>query len=78
MSGHRRFNNGWLGRHADLTRKRWRPMFAGALVPTLLHLILTFKIPESPRWPSIQRPAGRGTALGRRRFEGDGLVQSRM
>ena len=26
-------------------------MFAGALVPTLLHLLLTFKIPESPRWP---------------------------
>ena len=26
-------------------------MFAGALVPTLLHLMLTFKIPESPRWP---------------------------
>ena len=34
--------------------RRWRPMFAGALVPTLLHLILTFKIPESPRWPSSQ------------------------
>ena len=31
--------------------KRWRPMFAGALVPTLLHFLLTFKIPESPRWP---------------------------
>ncbi|KAH8062375.1 hypothetical protein JL722_3292 [Aureococcus anophagefferens] len=29
---------------------RWRPMFAFALVPTLLHLALALKAPESPRW----------------------------
>ena len=40
-----------LGVTPTTPAKRWRPMFAGALVPTLLHLILTFKIPESPRWP---------------------------
>ena len=40
-----------LGVTPTTPAKRWRPMFAGALVPTLLHLVLTFKIPESPRWP---------------------------
>ena len=64
--------------------QRWRPMFAGALVPTLLHLILTFKIPESPRWPGSE-PRGQrlmdcGAALGRRVLiqcrDGDGLVLS--
>lgn len=42
--------------------RRWRSMFAGALVPTLAHLVLTFKIPESPRWPgssTVQEDARR-------------------
>ncbi len=45
---------------ADLGENAWRWMLGIQALPSIVYLLLTLRIPESPRW--LQARAGRGTA----------------
>jgi AAHS family cis,cis-muconate transporter-like MFS transporter len=45
-----------------LPRFGWRPLFACAILPGIVTLVLLWKAPDPPSWAATQRSAGRGTA----------------
>ena len=45
-----------------LPRFGWRPLFACAVLPGIVTLVLLWKAPDPPSWAATQRGAGRGTA----------------
>ena len=40
----------------------WRALFACAILPGIVTLVLLWKVPDPPSWAATQRGAGRGTA----------------
>src|SRR5204862_360561 len=43
---------GWL--HLLFTSEIWRGMFAVGIIPALIFLLMSFLIPESPRWLALK------------------------
>jgi SP family arabinose:H+ symporter-like MFS transporter len=58
--------NAWIGRLGDgswLTQTGWRVMLGAEVVPALLFLLLSFAIPETPRWLLQRSRAGDAQAV---------------
>lgn len=81
------FNNYWLHQWARslantvtpggfaewfLVRETWRAMFASALVPGLVFLVMAFRLPESPRWLIKQGRLEQAREVLQRIFHQDG------